>query len=306
MKKKRNELTVEDFKKDIKMNLQETAFIVGNGINRLDNKGASWEDILSRVSKNKVNIEELKKGLSLTEIYEIIKQGYPFQSLKRQSIKDEFLNQIKNVNNNFDTHAKIIKKMQEINRPLMTTNIDNFLDIKMRLNWMPPITEKNYYYPWNAYFSQEDKVLQNPLEGFAVWHINGLEQFHRSIQLGLLGYMNMVNHAKKYISDKQGIFEVNDINYWNGKTTWLRLIFSCNLCIFGLGLSKDEIFLRWLLLERNAYFRSKSEEKKRGWYLTPENDIDQGERLFLNSVGFQIVPFNSNDYRKIYDTIVDL
>lgn len=43
------------------------------------------------------------------------------------------------------------------------------------------------FYPWNVYYGTEE--IENPLDGFGIWYINGLTDYPRSIRLGLSDYM---------------------------------------------------------------------------------------------------------------------
>ncbi len=48
--------------------------------------------------------------------------------------------------------------------------------------------------PWESYYGEHAVV--RPSECFAIWHINGMAQYHRSVRLGLTHYMGSVQRAR--------------------------------------------------------------------------------------------------------------
>ena len=94
--------------------------------------------------------------------------------------------------------------------------------------------------------------------------------------------------------------------HWVGLYTWLHILFNRSLFIFGLGLKENEVFLRWLLIERAKYFKKFSLRNHQGWYLMKKNEnnkSDRGKRFFLESVGFEVLEVSSYDiiYKKIWE-----
>ena len=49
------------------------------------------------------------------------------------------------------------------------------------------------------------------------------------------------------------MFKGKKQTYWNGHKSWLHIWFNIPLIIFGLTYEQDEVFLRWLLIERKRY-----------------------------------------------------
>ena len=89
---------------------------------------------------------------------------------------------------------------------------------------------------------------------------------------------------------------------WNGINTWLHIFFNADLCILGLGLDVNETFLRWLMIERESYFRKFPERSKEGWYLySREDKMEEGKRLFLQSTGFNEIKLKSRE--EVYEGI---
>lgn len=58
---------------------------------------------------------------------------------------------------------------------------------------------------------------------------------------------------------------------WDGAASWLHIVFNSPLLIFGLGLEENEVFFRWLLIERARYFKKFPIEEKMLGTCTLEN-----------------------------------
>lgn len=83
--------------------------------------------------------------------------------------------------------------------------------------------------------------------------------------------------------------------------TWLDIIFQKSLLISGLALEENEVFLRWLLIQRAKWLNS-TQSVQKGWYIKgPKDNVDEGKKLFLESVGFDIITIA--DYKIIYEDI---
>ena len=70
--------------------------------------------------------------------------------------------------------------------------------------------------------------------------------------------------------------------------TWLQPFLHKRLLFIGLGLEQNEVFLRWLLIERARYFSRFPARRKAGWYVHV-GPIDAGKAFFLRGVGIEPV-----------------
>lgn len=192
--------------------------------------------------------------------------------------------------------------IQELNAPILTTNFDTYLSQgigckRFILNLDTQSYKFTDFYPWNVYYSPQR--LDNILDNFGIWHINGTTDYPRSIRLGLSDYMGCVERARRMIqgNNLNEYFARNQQKKWIGNNTWLHIIFNKNLFIFGLGLNENEVFLRWLLIQREKYSRLYNCNLK-GWYI--DKKISAGKELFLKSLGFEIIKV-SKDYHELYN-----
>jgi len=143
------------------------------------------------------------------------------------------------------------------------------------------------------------KPWGDPNAGFGIWHINGMEFYHRSIRLGLSHYMGSVHRARTWLhrGNERRLFSGKHADDWPGAKTWLQIIFSKPLIIFGLTLAENEVFLRWLLIERAKYFQKFPQRRKSAWYLYTGEE-HPGKSFFLQGVG--ITPVRASDYEELY------
>lgn len=283
------------------------AFIFGNGINRHaygKDKNASWQDMLlniwERVSTK--TISTISEGISYTEFYNIIgMEGIDADTLRKLVVEYTEENYQPT-----DYHKWLCTKLQEWDVPVLTTNFDRNLEYDLKMYKLIKSEGKfrgfTDFYPWNAYFSEER--LHNPLDAFAIWHINGMTRYRRSLKLGLTEYINQTTRARDYIHSDEKVmdFDKKNHSYWNGSNTWLHIIFNASLCFCGLELDVNETFLRWLLLERARYFKKFPDRKKKGWYVC-KDDVSEGKRFFLENTGIEIIKLR--DYKEIYEGLFE-
>lgn len=297
-----------DFKTLIERVPDNLAFIVGNGINRYPNnpKAISWDDLLIKLwdKFSFSTISEIPQGISLTEFYDLLDIETTNLSATNPNIQKEASILLESWSS--EPHHKLfLEKAKMLDAPVLTTNFDLILPNTLSLSQF--YTEKKGftdYYPWTSYYG--DKQLEYPTDGFGIWFINGFIKYHRSIKLGLSQYMGSVERAREMIhkGNDSNLFYGKNRNNWNGSKTWLHIIFNKSLCIFGLGLEENEVFLRWLLIERAKYFRKFPDRKKKGWYIIskPKNIDDRykGKKYFFEKIGFEVIEVNN--YDDIYKT----
>ena len=283
------------------------AFIVGNGINRYqENSGSiSWDQLLLRLwQRFAPNIfEAVPQGITITEFYDLLdlaNQERPNLQYEIQKDAARLLSEASRQSH----HVAFMRKAKDLNAPVLTTNFDLILAEATNLTLFN-LDSKRFtdFYPWSSYYN--NNPINDPAESFALWFINGLIKYPRSIRLGLSHYMGCVAKARDYLhkgTTDANLFNGKDRNHWAGHLTWLHIIFNRDICIFGLGLEENEVFIRWLLIERAKYFQKFPGRKRKGWYVAPR--IEQpdnkivGKHYFLKSIGFELI--ETEDYDEIY------
>jgi hypothetical protein len=297
--------SIQEIKEIFLKNRNEIAFLIGNGINRYNDKDGerSWENLIKNLSERYTDLSfDNPSGISLTEFYDIIE-------IKSKKDKENIQENIIKILNNWkfsDNHRRIVEKIRELDVPILTTNFDYLLakciesDFKKYSNIQGKFSQ---FYPWKYYFSTAK--IDNPTAGFAIWHINGMQEYHKSIRLGLTDYMGMVRKAHSLIhKSENNLFDGKNTFMWEGYQTWLHIIFNKSLFIFGLGLDEQEVFLRWLLTERAKYFKKFPERKKNGWYVYINKKFDaenEGKSIFLKALDIDVLFVDS--YKEFYEDL---
>jgi hypothetical protein len=116
--------------------------------------------------------------------------------------------------------------------------------------------------------------------------------------------MGNVSRARKIIQSKHLSTNASSINVWEGDQTWLSIFFHKSLFIFGFGLDENEVFFRWLLIERAKYYKRYPLFKQKGWYVMikdADENINKGKLFFLQSVGIEVITLNT--YQELYEKI---
>jgi hypothetical protein len=112
--------------------------------------------------------------------------------------------------------------------------------------------------------------------------------------------MGSVERARGWLhkGNESRLFSGKNVDNWDGADTWLHVIFNTPLLIFGLSLEENEVFFRWLLIERARYFKKFPSRKNDAWYVSTEWKNLDGQKFFLEGVGVKCV--QADDFDQIY------
>jgi hypothetical protein len=274
----------------LKSQLQKrnVAFLFGNGINRYNDNSAhrSWEGLLldlhNRYSSNQ--LERIpEKGINFTEFYDLLLLDNK-RRVTKKNLRDAFVKSLTNWN--FSAHhTAIMKKIQAYDCPVLTTNFDDLLPRSVNAQKFFTLKDRHSgftdYYPWQCYYST--KQLDKNSDGFSIWFLHGMWSYYRSIKLGLNDYVGNSLKARELLPIRKG----TEISF-KGENTWMKPFLTKSLCIIGLGLDEQEMFLRWLLLQRALFMKRGIFPKTKAWYFTGDQ-LSEGKILFLRSVGVEPV-----------------
>lgn len=275
----------------------DVALLIGNGINRYGatTNASSWDALLTALAQKLLNPAHAKlpSGMSLTEFYDVLELSSALGNGK-SSLQAQFCDLLASWQPQAQ-HKRVIQWAASHGVPVLTTNFENSLGnaigCMLQRARHPKFTA---YYPWERYYGL--KAIEDPCRDFAVWHINGMQCYRQSIRLGLTHYMGAVERARTLLyRGAVRLFSGADINAWAGASTWLQIIFHKPLLIFGLGLAENEVFLRWLLIERAKYFRVFPDRRQPAWYVYCAGDKNEGKRYFLQAVGVEPVEVSGFD-----------
>lgn len=244
----------------------------------------------------RLNIEDsndLSNEACVFKMTEALSNNTKIQLYKSQ-LKKDIAEEYKLLKNS-EEFRRLLETISGMNVPILTTNFDTYmsssLNLKKRIFNSSRFTD---IYPWNAYYCKSDQTLTSPTSGFGIWHINGVIDYPRSIKLGLSDYMGCVERARKMIHSKNmnEFFDGKNQESWIGYYTWLHIVFNKSLFIFGLALNENEVFLRWLLIQRAKYSKMYN-RKLGGWFV--DKGISDGKRAFLQALGFIVIDITNYD-----------
>lgn len=290
-------------------NRTSIALVIGNGINRYPNNpnAISWDNLLlqlwQKFAPDSFKGDHIPKGLTLTEFYDILDLSNIDESITGSLIQKEAIKILDDWDFR-EHHRRIIGKAMTWDIPVLTTNFDLLLPASHNLTQFY-MNKRSFtdFYPWDSYYG--NRQLQTPVEGFGIWFINGFVRYHRSIRLGLTHYMGCVDRARNMLHrGESNPFSGKNQESWAGRNSWLHIVFNRDLCILGLSLEENEVFIRWLLIERAKYFKKFPERRKKGWYISSTTSkLDEnieGKKMFMKSVGLEFVEVVN--YDAIYST----
>jgi hypothetical protein len=295
-------ITIMTLKSLLKKHGKKLALVIGNGIHRYGPSSAtnSWHDLLVKLSKKHLpsSLRRIPPGIALTEFYDLLelRSRQTTRSLQRTfcDLMDGW--------HPYDHHRRIVSWAQMHKAPILTTNFDRVLsdagDYPLKHTKLTRQKGFTDFYPWETYYGIDQ--VNDPSNTFGIWHVNGMAHYSRSVRLGLTHYMGSVQRARSWIhgGNETRLFSGKNIRNWVGAGSWLHIVFNNPLVIFGLRLDENEVFLRWLLIERARYFKKFPNRKKRGWYVHTESLEDSGKKLLLEGVGVELVKVD--DYEELY------
>lgn len=291
------------FKDVIKNKKEDVALVIGNGINQYGgaDETNSWKSLLASLAKKHglpLHNGGLPTGVSPTEFYDVLELGR-MASAQKGTLQKEFSDLMARWKPHRH-HREIVAWASDNNVPILTTNYDNSLATAGNCSLFSIKGKSNFtaFYPWGHYYSNSQLV--EPDAGFGIWHINGMQHYSQSIRLGLSHYMGSVERTRNWLhkGSEDRLFGGKDRRQWVGANTWLHIVFNKPLAIFGLALAENEVFLRWLLIERAKYFKKYPERKHAGWYFYTSKREETGKLFFLEQVG--ITPIAAESYDELY------
>ncbi|MDB5725679.1 MAG: hypothetical protein JWQ16_2433 [Novosphingobium sp.] len=286
----------------LRRNGSDLALVIGNGINRHASAAAvnSWDGLLVEIARDCIpGVRQVPAGTALTEFYDVVELK---SRVSAGALQAEFCTSMSDWRP-FAHHRRIVDWARRHRAPILTTNFDDVLSQAGDCDFQfPPDPRFTAFYPWGCHFAR--RRLDDPCEDFGIWHINGMARYRTSIRLGLSHYMGSVQRARGWIHGRgdANLFRSKNRRDWQGARTWMHLVFNKPLLIFGLALAENEVFLRWLLIERAKYFRTFPDREHPAWYIyvdDPRDERQAGRHFFLEAVGIRCIA--ADDYDEIYE-----
>jgi hypothetical protein len=122
-------------------------------------------------------------------------------------------------------------------------------------------------------------------------------RYKDSIRLGLTDYMGSVERARGLIhKGKPRLFRSKSNVSWSGEDSWLHIWFNLPVVVFGLGFGVDEVFLRWLLIERRRYLNYHNQPMH--VYFVAKTNIAPSTENLMENLGVTMVSIQ--EYSELY------
>ena len=269
----------------------KVAFLIGNGPNLAAKIMPSWIDLLKSAADIPIAFE--LEGLSNTEVYDLVELYSDKEHDVKQCVKDKL---ILLPDYDLSIHNRLMDLAEKNDLPVLTTNFDEAFEKSIEADLFH-INTKGFtrFYPWKTYYGR--KQHSSPTDGFGIWKVHGDIRYKDSIRLGLTDYMGCAERARRLIHNGDDrLFKGKRQEFWQGHQTWLHIWFNLPIVIFGLGYGIDEVFLRWLLIERRRYLNIYGDEME--VYYVTKGTPDPGIKNLMQNLGVVIVLVN--DFSEIY------
>ena len=209
----------------LKKNKSEIALVIGNGVNLYGTayQTNSWHNLLVELAAKHLPsaLKDIPTGIALTEFYDVLELKSN-ETASNLSLQQEFCDPMVSWRY-YEHHERIVEWARNSDRPILTTNFDKVLSdagqCTLRRTKKGGFTD---FYPWESYYGTRD--IGNPAEGFGIWHVNGMQHYHRSIRLGLTHYMGSVERARGWIhkGNERRLFSGKNAHDWEGAASWLH------------------------------------------------------------------------------------
>lgn len=281
------------------------AILLGNGLNNFVGIQASWKNLLVELSNNQ-NTENMlqNKEISYPEYFDALSFDNKENTVNKEILKKEICRRL-SLWERSGIHDEFLSFAKKNNLPIITTNYDSTLikqeifsfhkkNKKFKRGHLLPLQYSQsftYLYPWSSYYS--DHLVSDIKNEFAIWHMHGIACYPNSLLIGASDYASMIAQLKKYLPHDWPLLNEN----WRGTKTWLDIFFNCDLFIVGLSLESQETSLRWLLMERERYFRKFAERRKVTTYIV-NNQYDvmtEGKAYLFSCMNINIARYPDSD-----------
>ncbi len=289
----------------------DCALVIGNGVIRaMKGVGKSWEDIIEKISASRGLDFKLDDGsrhrLNHTEIFSALEMSSRSEKTARKEFAESIVEMEAKILRERDSSPRVVCEWASKRRAvLMTTNFDRALQQSIgageKQNWE---RWRSTEYPWSTFYSLVE--TDSPLSGISIWHIHGVLDYPSSMRLGLSDYMGAVSKARECFKESGFFWRRDDrrpaqSKEWKPTHTWLDFFFTKDLIFVGLALESQEVFLRWLLIQREIYFRRNEKARRHTWYIAPKEERGKGFEAkynFFKSIGVVVVEGPS--YTRLY------
>jgi hypothetical protein len=283
------------------------SLLIGNGINRLSNEEAAWEDVLRRLSEGNPIGRELEhvKQKPFALLYEEILLARSSRTGK----VDDFgaKKRIADLVDAFRPNSFHQRLMSAPVRHVLTTNYDYTLERAATAS----------YQRSNLQAETKYSLFRRRIAGRRyVWHIHGEADAPNTITLGYDQYSGYLQKMRAYATAARGgkeesPFKRRELDFDVGEDStysWMDVFFRDDIHIIGCGLDFTEIDLWWALTyKRRLEIRGFAVGKTyfHDWHVGAVEEAGLAKRSLLSGLGVNVQPVECHDgYQFAYDSFL--
>lgn len=287
----------------------ETTILYGNGVNLLESRGNSWNEILKQISEKKL-LPPIKSN-SLKYEYIVLPQkenvdaklvssdGYYLKTSDGLYLTVQ-VNSEDNMKRNLcltlrdNPHSYYYDKLKELNADnYLTTNYEIFLP--RAFGERIELKDSNsLLYKHRLYEEGERRIT--------FWNIHGDTEDSKKIILGFNDYCNYMVEINDYLHNKIG----------NSQVSWIHLLYNTTVHIIGFGMGEEEMDI-WNILTYRMRIKRKKEDAYNNeifFYAIQDDSYDPGKKELLKAMGVNVVDiefdWSDDAYKKAYDNIYSM
>lgn len=282
------------------------SLLVGNGINRVTNQDAAWEQVLRALCVNELSRYELEhvKHKPFALLYEEI----VFAHSRPGKVADlESKRRVANLVSSFEPNEFHRRLMRAPVKHVLTTNYDYTLERATRSS------------PIRSNLMSESKYSafrRRTVDQMHVWHIHGESEAPNTITLGYDQYSGYLQKLRAYATSerdgkkgspfKRGERHFDALDA--GPYSWLDVFFRDDVHIVGCGLDFTEIDLWWALTYKKKLQilqRSVGRTVFHCWYSGELDESSTAKNSLLAALGVEVESRDcSGGFEAAYDQLL--
>ena len=279
--------------------------LVGNGLNLVSDKGASWNALLNNLAEipNTTHEEEVRAAKPFTLWFEEVASESNHSEVKQRIA--EFLKARLSPNK----HHKDLMSLKFEN--ILTTNYDYNLEASDPSGWKPNFPARENYYSLFRRRSANDRH---------VWHIHGELEVTGSIMLGHAQYSGYIHKIRSFLTsgvDTQAKgrggksylskYSRNNTNSSVDVENWVDLFLEHEVHIIGFGLDYTENHL-WNLITEKQRLKKKGFSIAQAIYhrcsTSRQSTAEEAKISILSALGVKVIDHVMNTYAEAYDQCI--
>lgn len=289
----------------------ENILFIGNGLNRSEDIGASWSDVLKNVNDN-YNEKNLHTLEFERLVFRTLEKEKPVAKEIYRIVKEKIAKSFQNLK--IPTETAIHHKFLSLPiQTLITTNYDYTLEFILE-GRKAPLHVKRESNTTEIKYSLYRYTTTNDTK---IYHIHGEAKKPTTIVLGYEHYVGTVEKLRERINKKkqgetESCIEKILLGKKQGQGHWGELFFTKNIYIVGFGLNESELDIWWLLTYRAMLYHTYKNENKRivhnkiVYYEIQEITKDKNSEYYqrrqelCNDFQIEYRGIEHTDYRKDY------